>query len=155
MITIDILKNHPSSIPRLARIWYELIGSMWTPDIPVAEVEAWMNEWHNQDALPLAHIALSGNIPVGSCSLRVNDGIRPDLSPWLGELSVDSAYRNQGVGELLINATKDKARQLGFGKLYLFAFDPTIPDYYKRLGWNKIAMDEFKEHPVTVMEIKL
>lgn len=34
-------------------------------------------------------------------------------------------------------------------------FAPTIPDYYKRLGWSKIGMDEYKGHPVTVMEISL
>jgi hypothetical protein len=40
-------------------------------------------------------------------------------------------------------------------KLYLFAFDPTLPAYYERLGWRKIGMDEFKSHHVTVMEIGL
>ena len=38
---------------------------------------------------------------------------------------------------------------------YLFAFDPTIPEYYGRLGWRTIGMDEFKSHPVTVMEVAL
>ena len=37
-------------------------------------------------------------------------------------------------------------------KLYLFTFDPTIPAHYERLGWKTIGMDEFKPHPVTVME---
>lgn len=44
---------------------------------------------------------------------------------------------------------------LGFKNLYLFAFDPTIPEYYSRLGWRTIGMDEFKGHPVTVMGIML
>jgi hypothetical protein len=29
----------------------------------------------------------------------------------------------------------------------------TIPEYYGRVGWRKIGMDEFKSHPVTVMEV--
>lgn len=37
----------------------------------------------------------------------------------------------------------------------LFAFDPTMPEYYERLGWRKIGMDELKSHPVTVMEVEL
>jgi hypothetical protein len=37
----------------------------------------------------------------------------------------------------------------------LFAFDPAVPKYYERLGWKKIGMDEFKSHPVTVMELEL
>ena len=49
----------------------------------------------------------------------------------------------------------EKAQQMGFEKLYLFAFDKTIPDYYQRLGWNVIGSDNFKGHPVTVMHIGL
>jgi hypothetical protein len=56
---------------------------------------------------------------------------------------------------MLIDATKDKARELGFSNLYLFAFDPTLPDYYGHLGWTVIGMDEFKGHSVTVMEVIL
>jgi len=155
MIKIDFLKNHPNAIPRLAQIWHELIGRIWTPDIMVTEVEAWMHEWNNQDALPLAHVALNDNIPVGSCSLQVNDGIRSDLSPWLGDLCVDPAYQKLGIGQLLIDATKESAKHLGFDKLYLFAFDSASASYYEQLGWQKIGADEFKGHPVTVMEIAL
>lgn len=39
--------------------------------------------------------------------------------------------------------------------MYLFAFAPTLPVYYARLGFNKISEDKFKGHPVTVMEIAL
>ncbi len=56
---------------------------------------------------------------------------------------------------MLIDVTLLKAKKLGFKKLYLFAFDPTILEYYERLGWNKIGMDEFKTHPVTIMEVEL
>jgi N-acetylglutamate synthase-like GNAT family acetyltransferase len=54
-----------------------------------------------------------------------------------------------------MNTTQLKAKALGFEKLYLFTFDHTISAYYERLGWQKIGMDEFKSHPVTVMEIAL
>jgi hypothetical protein len=50
---------------------------------------------------------------------------------------------------------KVKAKAMGFETLYLFAFDPTIPAYYERLGWKNMGMDEFKGHPVTVMMIGL
>ena len=38
------------------------------------------------------------------CSLRGNDGIRPDLTPWLGSLVVHPDYQKQGVGRRLIDA---------------------------------------------------
>src|SRR3990167_3112641 len=95
------------------------------------------------------------NVPVGSCTLQLNEDVRPDLGPWLSDLVVDSKYQKQGIGKMLVDVAAEKAKELGLEKLYLFAFDPTIPEYYQRLGWNKIGMDEFKNHPVTVMEVGL
>lgn len=108
----------------------------------------------NQD-MPFTYIALYDEIPVGSCTLQLNEDIRPDLGPWIGDLVVDPKYQKQGIGKILVDAAVEKAKELGFEKLYLFALDPTIPEYYRRLGWKKIGMDEFKSHPVTVMEISL
>lgn len=155
MIKIDFLKNHPHAIPALANIWYEVLGKIWVPDVLVENVIARFSDHLNDQYLPITFVALDSDVPVGMCSLRENDGIRPDLTPWLGSLVVDPRYQKQGTGKMLADATVKKAKELGFEKLYLFAFDPTIPEYYKRLGWKKIGMDEFKSHPVTVMEIGL
>lgn len=154
MTTIDYLKNHAACIPRLAEIWHEVLGQIWVPGVQLEEIETWLHEWLN-DSIPLAYIALDNNIPIGMCSLQLNDGVRPDLQPWLCDLVIDPAHQNRGVGKMLIDITKNKAKDLGFKKLYLFTFDPTIPDYYKRLGWKKIGMEEFNGYPVTVMEATL
>lgn len=154
MISIDLLKNHPDAIPKCSRIWHKVLGKIWLPEALLTKIESWYHEWLN-DCIPLAYIALHDEVPVGSCSLQLNDGIRSDLTPWLGDLVVDSKYQKKGIGKMLIDATKNKAKELGFNKLYLFTFDPTLLDYYARLGWAVIAMDEFKGHPVTVMEIVL
>jgi GNAT superfamily N-acetyltransferase len=153
-ISIDLLKNHPDSIPRLAKIWHEVLGKIWMSEIGVEEIESGYYEELNED-LPLAYIALYDQIPVGTCSLQLNDGIRPDLKPWLGDLVVDPKYQKQGIGKMLLDAATKKAKKLGFEKLYLFTFDPAISEYYQRLGWKKIGMDEFKSHTVMVMEILL
>lgn len=154
MITIDLLKNHSTSIPRCAEIWHEVLGRIWMPEFGIEEIESLYHEELKQD-MPLTYIALNGEIPVGSCTLELKGGIRPDLRPWIGDLVVDPKYQKQGIGKMLVDATIEKAKGLGFEKLYLFAFDPTIPEYYGRLGWRKIGMDEFKSHPVTVMEVAL
>jgi GNAT superfamily N-acetyltransferase len=154
MITIDLLKNHPECITKLAEMWHELLGKIWLPEIGIQEIESGYHEELNDD-MPLAYVALYDDLPVGTCSLQLNGGIRPDLAPWLGDLLVDLAYQKQGIGKKLIDAAKNKAKELGFSKLYLFAFDPSLPDYYSSLGWNTIGMDKFKGHPVTVMEVGL
>ena len=155
MIKIDLLKNHPNAIPALAHIWHKVLGKIWVPDIPVERVIARFADHLNDSNLPITFVALDCDLPVGMCSLRANDGIRPDVTPWLGSLVVDPKYQKQGIGKMLADITLLKAQELGFEKLYLFAFDPTIPEYYERLGWKKIGIDEFKSHPVTVMEVEL
>ena len=155
MIKIDFLKNHPDCIPRLAEIWHEGLGKIWLPDVPVEGVIQRFSDHLNNDKLPITFIALDGNKPVGICSLRENDGIRPDIRPWLGSLVIDSKYQKQGIGKMSIDTVKNTADELGFDKLYLFAFDSTIPEYYSRLGWSTIGMDDFRQHPVTVMELIL
>ena len=105
--------------------------------------------------MPITFVALHDNKPVGMCSLRENDGIRPDLVPWLASLVVDQHYQKQGIAKKLIDAAKAKATELGFKTLYLLAFDLTIPHYYASLGWHEIGTDELLGHPVTVMEISL
>lgn len=155
MIKIDLLKNYPQTIDALAQIWYQVLGRIWVPTISIEQVKQRFLEHLNDNKMPLTFVAFCDDKPVGMCSLRENDGILPDLMPWLGSLVIDPDYQKQGIGEQLINATKQKAEQLGFNQLFLFAFDPTVPDYYEKLGWHKISLDRFKGHLVTVMEIKL
>ncbi|KTC85070.1 GNAT family N-acetyltransferase [Legionella brunensis] len=155
MVTIDLLKYHQDCIPSLANIWHEVLGRIWVPDVPIERVKQNFLNHLNSDKLPLTFVAFYNSEPVAMCSLRENDGIRPDLMPWLGSLVVSPSYQKQGIAQILINRTKHKAVELGFKTIYLLAFDPTIPDYYKRLGWATIGMDELKGHPVTVMETLL
>lgn len=154
MLKIDLLKNNPHAIPALANIWYEVLGKIWMPEIGIEEIQSLSYKELNQD-MPLTYIALYGEIPVGSCTLELNGGIRPDLEPWIGDLVVDPTYQKQGIGKMLLDVTIEKAKELSFEKIHLFTFDPAIPEYYQRFGWKKIGMDEFKGHAVTVMETRL
>jgi GNAT superfamily N-acetyltransferase len=101
----------------------------------------------NDQELPITFVTLDGDLPFGICSLCENDGIRPDLTPLLGALVVDPKYQKEGIGKMLVDVAALKAKELGFEKLYFFAFDSTIPEYYEGLGWKKIVIDEFKSHP--------
>jgi N-acetylglutamate synthase-like GNAT family acetyltransferase len=155
MIKIDYLKNHLELIPQLAHIWHEVLGKTWLPDISIERVITRFSDHINDDKLPMTIVALDGMMPVGMCSLRENDGIRPDIGPWLGSLVVDPQYQKRGIGKQLADAVVAKSKELKFENLYLFALDPTIPQYYENLGWQKVGIDTFKNHPVTVMVMKL
>jgi len=155
MPEIALLKHHPDKIPALAAMWYELLGRIWVPDVTIERVEARFHQHLNDDMLPLTLVALENNKPVGMCSLRSNDGIRSDLTPWLGSLIVDKAAQGRGIARLLIDAVKNKAKAMGHETLYLLTFDLTLPGYYYSLGWELIGMDSLLSHDVTVMKIDL
>jgi len=149
-IKIDLLKNYPQHISSLTKIANEELGPTWALDEEQLRQRIHINE------LPLTLVALDNNIPVGMCSLTKTKDIRSDLSPWLGPLFVDKQYQKRGIGNQLIEAIKQKARMLGFEKLYLCTHDPELASrYYQRRGWNIIGVDEWKGHAVTVMEINL
>lgn len=155
MIKIDLLKNHPNTIPALANIWHEVLGKIWFPELEVQEIESLTyNELESPDETT-SFVALCDEIPVGFCTFKLKEEFRSDLGPWLADVVVDPKYQNQGIGKMLVDVAVRQAKERGFKKLYLFAFDPTIPEYYQRLGWRKIGIDELKSHPVTVMEVDL
>ena len=53
MITIDLLKNHPGTVPRCAEIWHEVLGKIWVPEIPVERVSQRFGAHLNEDTLPV------------------------------------------------------------------------------------------------------
>lgn len=152
MIKIDLLKNHLHTIPDLVKTWYDGLGKIWLPDVPLQEVARRFHEHANSDKMPLTYVALHEGQFAGMCSLRENDGILPELTPWLGSLAVKTEYQGQGIARKLIEIVKQEAKKMGFTELYLFAFDATIPRYYESLGWKIIGMNKYKEHSVTVMK---
>ena len=155
MITIDLLKNHPDAVPTLAKLWCDLLGHFFAPNLPMKSAEGRFQDHLNSDVLPITLVALHEGLPVGMCSLLEHDGIRPDLVPWLGSLVVSPDFQKQGIGEKLIEATKKQAKAMGFQELYLFTLHPTQHHYYERLGWEKIGTDQFQGHTAIVMGIQL
>ncbi len=155
MIKIDLLKNHPEAIPTLANIWHEVLGKIWFPELTIKEIESLTyDELHLQDEVT-SFVALLDEIPVGFCTFKLKEEFRPDLGPWLADVVVAPKHHKQGIGKKLIDAAVRYAKELGFKKLYLFTFDPTIPEYYERLGWKKIGVDEFHSRQVILMEVGL
>ena len=155
MIKIDLLKNHPNAIPALSHIWHDVLGRIWFPELTIQEIESLTYDELNIYDETTSFVALYDEIPVGFCTFKLKEEFRPDLGPWLADVVVDPKYQKQGIGKMLVDVTVRQAKERGLKKLYLFAFDPTIPEYYERLGWRKIGMDEFQSRPVTMMEVEL
>lgn len=154
-INIELLKNHAELLPDVAQIGYEYIGKIWVPGMQLEHAIERYIQHLNDSILPLTMVALYNKELIGICSLRENDGIRPDLTPWLGSLVVIPEYQKLGVGKMLIDAIKQKAKIFGFTELFLFAFDAAgTATYYNNIGWKIIGDDNFKNNKVIVMESK-
>lgn len=154
-VEMKLLADCPEHIPALAQLYYDNLSKQWVPGASVEKAIETFHKHLNKQKLPLTCVALHLQKPIAMASLRVTDGIKPDLMPWLGSLVVDPSYRRQGIGEKLIEQVKLHAKTLGFHKLYLFAFEPAVANWYHKLGWQKIEEDTFYHHPVTVMDVAL
>ncbi len=90
--------------------------------------------------LSLSFVARVGTLLIGANRMTpILVGATPAL--LLGPLTVEPAFRSQGVGETLVNKSLDAAREAGHG-LALLVGDA---DYYARMGFapaprGKIAM---------------
>jgi N-acetylglutamate synthase-like GNAT family acetyltransferase len=114
---------------------------------------------HN--AIPKTIIALQGKTPVGCVSL-VNYSYRTDSSVlipansanlWLSNLYVVVEKRQQGLGNLLIEAAKKYAQDFGANELWLSAAEFT--DYYQKRGWEIVRKTRLGGRQVNVMRIEL
>jgi GNAT superfamily N-acetyltransferase len=114
---------------------------------------------HN--VIPKTIIARQGRKPVGCVSL-VNYSYRTDSSVlipansakvWLSNLYVVTETRQQGLGNLLIEAAKKYAQDFGANELWLSAAEFT--DYYQKRGWEIIRKTRLGGRQVNVMRIEL
>lgn len=153
-INIKWLADCRHHIDDLAHIHFEGISKHWVPDASPEKSRQSLVK-HASHSIPITLVAEINGKAIGMASLRENDGLSTDQTPWLGSLVVDLIYQGKGIGKNLIDAIKQKAKLLGYHELYLLAFDPTIPTWYTRLGWEKIGMDKLFDHAVTVMKINL
>ncbi|HVE45043.1 MAG TPA: GNAT family N-acetyltransferase [Gammaproteobacteria bacterium] len=153
--TIKPLSECQEHISALAKLWHEEISRHWAPDASIEKAQQKLTHHLNTNSMPIAYAAICDGEAVSMACLRETDGIRPGVTPWLGSLVVSPKYRRCKVGEALISTVKDQAKNLGHQTLYLLAFDPTIPNWYTRLGWTHIGDDKLFGHRVAVMSIPL
>jgi len=154
-IELKLLADCKEHITALATLHYNELARHWVPNASIEKAKLWLSKHLNHEELPLTLVALYDNKPIGMASLRINDGLELDYAPWLGSLVVDPAFRSLKVGEYLIDSIKNKTHNFGYSKLYLLAFDKTLPKWYTKLGWVEIGKEPYLGHSVTVMEVLL
>jgi N-acetylglutamate synthase-like GNAT family acetyltransferase len=150
MVTISFLADTPQHLPTVASWifdeWDHLI-----PGFTLAKLEAKLQAYLSRDTIPLALVALSDGLPVGTASMQPEDmSSRPDLSPWLAAVYVLPDYRNKGIGAQLVKGVENVAHSLQISKLYLFT--PDQEKFYARLGWSVMETTEYHNQQVVIMD---
>lgn len=103
----------------------------------------WESARFNGDEAPTTrHVAaVADNRIIGCASMMLSEW---DKRPaWqLRGMAVDPAWRGKGIGEMLLRAIEERARQSDVRQMWCNARTPAIR-FYGKLGWQVVS-DEFE-----------
>ena len=110
-------------------------ANWWGANYKSEKVAEYMSRFLNEDKIPQTYIALYGDNVVGMYQIAMDDGvdIRPDYYPWLVNVYVDEKYRGKGIFNDLMNDAKNRFKQLGIKKIYLYTEHKNL---YEKYDWK-------------------
>ena len=134
-VTVELLADHPSLVPLVARWhWRE-----WGDE----EREGSESEWRDivgrriqRDAVPFTLLAFMDEEPVGCLSVCWDDvdADFADEGPWLSGMFVRGPARNLGIGRALVQAAESRCRTSGHRVIWLHTGEACR--FYERCGWK-------------------
>jgi len=108
-----------------------------------------------EDRVPLTLIALVEDKLIGTVSLKEReDTTAESLSPWIGGLLVDEAWRGKGIGAALLTGAEAAATRLGSPWLHL-SCEPEVEHFYVQAGWELMVRTTSCGDEVAVMRKRL
>jgi GNAT superfamily N-acetyltransferase len=117
--------------------------------------ESFLEQAARGEALPRVLIATIRGMPIGSVNLLTNDmTIRPQFTPWMGQLFVAVNHRSLGIGTALIDAAASYVEQLGYCRLFLFT-SGTLPQYYRNRGWIDVENVTYLGKVRSIMRLEI
>jgi predicted N-acetyltransferase YhbS len=89
-------------------------------------------------AVPFVVVAHKDGLFSGTGSVILSDlDERPEYTPWVAALWVDSEHRRRGVASALVREAPRGAFESGTDLVYLGAL-PDKRDFSERLGWQRL-----------------
>lgn len=99
-------------------------------------------------------VLLDQDQPAGTAGLMREDlEARPDLTPWLGGLFVQPAFRGRGYATALIRQIKAFALAASVPVLWLYTSN--AEPFYICLGWQREGIEQENGHEVVLMRRSL
>lgn len=132
------LADHPEHAAGVAERIYQLWGRLIHDDTGMSATEFTevIRGRAVTDRVPLTLIALAGDELVGTVSLKREEAsTAAELSPWIGGLLVDPAWRGKRLGAALLREAESMAARLGYAALYL-SCEPAVEHFYVQQGWH-------------------
>jgi len=147
------LRTATHHIPTLAQ-WHHDEWSYLNPGASVENRIEKMRSYLGENVIPTMLIAVEGDELLGSAALIARDmDTKPELSPWLANVYVGSDKRGLGIGAQLVLAIMELAKQNRFSRIYLFT--PDQENFYAKLGWKFFSQEDYRNSPVTIMQLNL
>lgn len=153
---LDLLKNHPQTILKLARWLYE----EWKPYDPSLTLEKLIHSFGerlNSDQIPISFVVVKEREPIACISLKEQSSPElmdfPKNSIWLGSLQVIPEERNKGIGQALLKFCVSAVRSFGHTSLYLYTSNADNVKWYVDRGAEVIETRPFRGHTITIMQI--
>lgn len=138
-----------AEMKKVAR-WHQNEWAHLSPDKTVGTRVEELRESAVKEGLPLTLVAVEDDEIVGTISLAEDDlATRPEFSPWLSTVYVDSSVRRRGIGSRLVQRVEEVAADQGVDELFLYT--PDQAPLYEKLGWETVSVETYRGEEVTVM----
>ena len=149
MVTVHIatVSDQPALAPLVAR-WRVTAFFNRPGGYTVAEMTALILM---PDAGPNETFVLfEGETPAGTVGLMARDlESRPDLTPWLGGLYVEPAFRGKGYASALVTHVEERTRAAAVSALWLYTRN--AEGFYLRRGWERAGVEQEAGDDVILM----
>ena len=153
---VESLVEHPHHWQLAAQWSFEA----WMHEFPSDTVQTYLDQYSLAASEPKELIEVFAAIDsqdnlLGVATLVDDDELpdAPEPGPWLAAVFVKPEARNLQIGSELVTNVVDRARELGYQKIYLYT--EHAEDWYRKKGWIKIRDIVFLGLHHTVMQLEL
>ena len=150
------LTEHPHHWQTAAEWSFEA----WQHEFPSDTVQTYLDQYALARSKPKQLLevfaAVTDNDQLLGVATLVHDDELPDApepGPWLAAVFVTANARKHGAGSALVNQVVNRARELGYTKLFLYT--EHAQPWYETKGWIKIRDTIFLGLHHTVMQLDL